>query len=86
MWNWFSLDYFYYPVSAVLWFWYKTFGLIFGPAEFVTWMLAVIFLVVTVRSLIHWPYLVSVRTRKQWRELQPVIDAAEAKTARTASG
>ena len=34
MFNWFSLDYIYYPVSGIMWLWYKLFGLFLGPANF----------------------------------------------------
>lgn len=44
------LDFIYYPISAVLWFWHKVFGFVLGPDSGLSWALAIIFLVVTIRS------------------------------------
>ena len=41
MFNWFSLDYIYYPVSGIMWLWYKLFALILGPNNFFAWALTV---------------------------------------------
>ena len=48
--NWFSLDIIYYPVSAIMWAWYKLFGLLLGPSNFFAWGLSVMFLVFTALS------------------------------------
>ena len=53
MFNWFSLDYVYYPVSGIMWLWYKLFGLILGPSNFFTWALSVMFLVFTLRAVLY---------------------------------
>lgn len=37
------LDFVYYPVSAVLWFWHRVFGFVLGPDNGVAWALAVVF-------------------------------------------
>ncbi|MBJ7465739.1 MAG: membrane protein insertase YidC, partial [Mycolicibacterium sp.] len=37
MFNWFSLDIIYYPVSAIMWVWYKAFAFILGPTNFFAW-------------------------------------------------
>ena len=34
MFNWFSLDYVYYPVSGIMWLWHKLFGALLGPSNF----------------------------------------------------
>ncbi len=41
------LDFVCYPVSAILWLWHTAFAFVFGPASGVSWVLAVIFLVLT---------------------------------------
>ncbi len=33
MFSWFSLDIIYYPVSAIMWVWYKAFAFLLGPDE-----------------------------------------------------
>ena len=39
--NFFSLDIIYYPVSAIMWVWYKAFAFILGPSNFFAWALSV---------------------------------------------
>ena len=43
----FSLDFVYYPVSWIMWVWYKLFAAALGPSNFFAWALAVMFLVFT---------------------------------------
>ncbi|MDN5723992.1 MAG: membrane protein insertase YidC, partial [Corynebacterium sp.] len=31
------LDFIYYPISAVLWFWHKVFGFVLGPDSGLSW-------------------------------------------------
>ena len=39
-----SLDYIYYPVSGIMWVWHKVFGSFLGPDSALTWVLSVVFL------------------------------------------
>ncbi|GAB08579.1 putative OxaA family protein [Gordonia araii NBRC 100433] len=66
-----SLDFLYYPVSALLWFWHKVFGLVFGPDSGWSWMLAVFGLVATVRLLFIPMQIRMKRTIMRMKELQP---------------
>ena len=77
----FSLDYFYYPVSAIMWLWYKAFSAVpgLGPASFFTWTLAVMFLVFTLRAILYNPFVRQIRTTRQMQELQPQIKALQKK-------
>jgi len=77
----FSLDYFYYPVSAIMWLWYKAFAAVpgLGPASFFTWTLAVMFLVFTLRAILYNPFVRQIRTTRQMQELQPQIKALQKK-------
>lgn len=77
--NWFSLDIVYYPVSAIMWLWYKAFGFLLGPSSFFTWALAVVFLVFTLRALLYKPFVRQIRTTRQMQELQPQIKALQKK-------
>ncbi len=81
MFDWFSLDVFYYPVSAIMWLWYKAFSLIpgLGPTNFFTWALSVMFLVFTLRALLYQPFVRQIRTTRQMQELQPQIKALQKK-------
>ena len=60
--NWFSLDIIYYPVSAIMWVWYKAFSFVLGPENFFAWALAVMFLVFTLRAILYKPFVRQIRT------------------------
>ena len=69
------LDFIYYPVSAILWFWHKVFGAIpfLGPTHGLTWALAVVFLVFTLRALLFKPFVSQVRSMRKMQEFAPQI-------------
>ena len=75
------LDFVYYPVSAILWFWHQAFGSILGPDNGFTWALAVMFLVFTVRLLLLRPAIKQIHTARQMQQLQPQIRALQQKFA-----
>jgi YidC/Oxa1 family membrane protein insertase len=77
--DWFSLDFVYWPVSAIMWVWYKAFAFVLGPSNFFTWMLAVMFLVFTLRAILYKPFVRQIRTTRQMQELQPQIKALQKK-------
>jgi YidC/Oxa1 family membrane protein insertase len=75
------LNFIYYPVSAILWFWHKVFGFIpfLGPAHGVTWALAVVFLVFTLRALLFKPFVSQVRSMRKMQEFAPQIKKLQEK-------
>jgi YidC/Oxa1 family membrane protein insertase len=75
----FSLDIIYYPVSWIMWVWYKLFAALLGPTNFFAWALAVMFLVFTLRALLYKPFVRQIRTTRQMQELQPQIKALQKK-------
>ena len=79
MFNWFSLDIIYYPVSAIMWVWYKVFAFLLGPSNFFAWALSVMFLVFTLRAILYKPFVRQIRTTRQMQELQPQIKALQKK-------
>lgn len=79
MFDWFSLDVIYYPVSGIMWLWYKLFSMILGPTNFFSWALSVMFLVFTLRALLYKPFVKQIRTTRQMQELQPQIKALQKK-------
>ena len=79
MFDWFSLDYIYYPVSGIMWLWYKLFAILLGPNNFFAWALSVMFLVFTLRALLYKPFVRQIRTTRQMQELQPQIKALQKK-------
>ena len=79
MFDWFSLDFIYWPVSAIMWVWYKAFAFILGPTNFFAWALSVMFLVFTLRAILYKPFVRQIRTTRQMQELQPQIKALQKK-------
>ena len=75
----FSLDVVYYPVSWIMWAWYKLFAACLGPSNFFAWALSVMFLVFTLRALLYKPFVRQIRTTRQMQELQPQIKALQKK-------
>ncbi|GAA2334550.1 membrane protein insertase YidC [Saccharopolyspora halophila] len=67
------LDFIYYPVSAILWFWHKVFGFVLDPASGFAWALAVVFLVFTLRALLYKPFVHQVRSMKKMQEFAPMV-------------
>ncbi|SOJ58094.1 Membrane protein insertase YidC [Mycobacterium simulans] len=79
MFDFFSLDFIYYPVSWIMWLWYKLFAFVLGPSNFFAWALSVMFLVFTLRALLYKPFVRQIRTTRQMQELQPQIKALQKK-------
>ncbi|MGE5694478.1 MAG: membrane protein insertase YidC [Candidatus Sericytochromatia bacterium] len=77
----FSLDIIYYPVSAIMWVWYKAFSAVpfLGPSNFFTWALSVMFLVFTLRAILYRPFVKQIRVTRQMQEMQPQIKALQKK-------
>jgi len=75
------LNFIYYPVSAILWFWHKVFGAIpfLGPNSGLTWALAVVFLVFTLRALLFKPFVSQVRSMRKMQEFAPQIKKLQEK-------
>lgn len=73
------LDFIYYPVSAILWFWHKVFGSFLDPASGYAWALSVIFLVFTLRALLFKPFVHQVRSMKKMQDVAPQIRALQEK-------
>ncbi|WP_431957190.1 membrane protein insertase YidC [Nocardia lijiangensis] len=69
------LDVVYYPVSAVLWLWHTAFAALLGNASGLAWVLAVVFLVATLRAAMYPLFLKQVRTQAVVKRLQPQIEA-----------
>jgi YidC/Oxa1 family membrane protein insertase len=73
------LNFIYYPVSAILWFWHKAFGFVFGDASGTAWALAVVFLVFTLRALLYKPFVHQVRSMRKMQEFAPEIQRLKKK-------
>jgi YidC/Oxa1 family membrane protein insertase len=73
------LNFVYYPVSAIMWFWHKVFGYVFGEASGVAWALAVVFLVFSLRALLYKPFVHQVRSMRKMQEFAPEMQKLRAK-------
>ncbi|WP_433784583.1 membrane protein insertase YidC [Actinomycetospora sp. CA-101289] len=73
------LNFIYYPVSAIMWFWHEVFGFVLGPANGFGWALSVIFLVFTLRALLIKPFISQVRSMRKMQEFQPQIKKLQEK-------
>lgn len=73
------LNFVYYPISAVLWFWHKVFSLVLDPASGVAWALSIIFLVFSIRILLVKPMANQLRSSRKMAEFQPKMQALQAK-------
>jgi YidC/Oxa1 family membrane protein insertase len=73
------LNFIYYPVSGILWFWHKVFGYVFGAGSGFTWALAVVFLVFTLRAVLFKPFVSQVRSMRKMQEFAPEIQKLKKK-------
>ena len=69
--NFFSLDYFYYPVSGIMWVWHKIFGSFMGASNAWAWVLSVVFLVFTLRIVLFKPFLKQMDSQLKMQAIQP---------------
>lgn len=74
-------DVFLYPVSAVLWFWHLIFSTLLGPGG-TAWVLAVVFLVFTIRALLVRPALSQLRASRRAQKLAPQVQKIREKYRR----
>ncbi len=73
------LNFVYWPISAVLWFWHKIFGFIFSPDSGIAWILSIIFLTFTIRVLLVKPMVNQMRSMRRMQEMQPKLQELRAK-------
>lgn len=65
------LDVLYYPVSGLMWLWHQLFGALLGPTTGLSWALAVVLLVLTVRAVLVRPALRQMRSARRTQVLAP---------------
>ncbi|WP_257181703.1 membrane protein insertase YidC [Corynebacterium cystitidis] len=73
------LNFIYWPISAVLWFWHKVFGFVFDESSGISWILAIMFLTFTIRILLVKPTVNQLRSGRKMQELQPQMQAIREK-------
>ncbi|AKK07377.1 preprotein translocase subunit [Corynebacterium mustelae] len=65
------LNFIYWPISAILWFWHKVVSLVLNPDSGLSWVLAIVLLTVTIRVLLVRPTIKQMRSMRKMQELQP---------------
>ena len=73
------LNFIYYPISAILWFWHQAMGLIMDPASGISWVLVIILLVATIRILLFRPMMKQQRSAMKMQKMQPRMQEIRAK-------
>jgi YidC/Oxa1 family membrane protein insertase len=71
------LAFVYYPVSAVLWAWHNALAAALGPSSALSWVLAVVLLVITLRAVLVVPFLKQARFQQAMLRLRPQIAAIQ---------
>lgn len=77
-------NFIYYPVSGILWVWHKVFGFLLGDSPLgggISWGLAIVFLVFTLRLILFKPFVHQVRSMRKMAEFQPEIKKLQKKYA-----
>ncbi len=70
----FSLDYIYYPVSGIMWVWHKVFAAILpGDNNAWAWVLSVVFLVFTLRSILFKPFMGQMNSQMKMQAVAPEL-------------
>lgn len=77
--NFWSLDYVYYPISGILWIWHKIFGYFLGYSNAWSWVLSVMFLVFTLRAVMFKPFMKQMDSSLAMQALQPEMKRLRAK-------
>lgn len=73
------LNFVYWPISAILWLWHKAAGLFLDLSSGISWALAIILLVVTIRILLFKPMLNQQRSAIKMQQLAPEMQAIKEK-------
>ncbi|MCS4490457.1 membrane protein insertase YidC [Corynebacterium sp. ES2794-CONJ1] len=65
------LNFIYWPISAILWFWHKALSFVLNPDSGLSWVLAIVLLTFTIRMLLVRPTLKQMRSMRKMQEMQP---------------
>nr|WP_231375937.1 membrane protein insertase YidC [Corynebacterium aquatimens] len=73
------MNFIYWPISAVLWFWHKVVGLVLSPDSGLSWILAIVLLTCTLRVFLVKPMVNQLRSGRKMQEMQPKMQEIRAK-------
>lgn len=73
------LNFIYWPISAILWFWHKAFSFVLDPDSGISWVLAIIFLTFTIKALLFRPTMNQLRSGRKMQDMQPKMQEIRTK-------
>lgn len=73
------LNFVYWPISAVLWFWHWLLSFVLSPDWGGTWILAIVLLTWTIKALLVKPTINQLRSGRKMQEIQPKIQEIRSK-------
>ncbi|ANE09734.1 membrane protein insertase YidC [Corynebacterium glutamicum] len=73
------LNFIYWPISAILWFWHKAFSFVLSPDSGITWALSIMFLTFTVRMVLVKPMVNTMRSQRKMQDMAPKMQAIREK-------
>lgn len=73
------LNFIYWPISAVLWFWHWLLSFVLNPDWGITWLLAIVLLTWTIKALLVQPTITQIRSSRRMAEIQPKIQELRTK-------
>ncbi len=75
------LNFIYWPISAILWFWHWIIGFVLNPDWGLTWILAIVLLTWTIKALLVKPTINQLRSARVMQEMQPKMQEIRTKYA-----
>lgn len=69
----FNLNWIYSAISWILLKWHQLWGAVFGDRSDISWVLAIVFLVLTVRAVLFPVFVKQIKSQRKMQELQPRI-------------
>ena len=69
------LNFIYWPISAIMWFWREALSLVMDPHAGVTWLLSIVLLTWTIKALLVWPTVKQIRSGQKTAKLAPQMKA-----------
>lgn len=75
------LNFVYWPISAILWFWHWLLSFVLNPAWGITWILSIVLLTWTIKAIMVKPTINQLRSSRKMQEIQPKLQEIRTKYA-----
>ena len=73
------MNFIYWPISAILWFWREVLSFVMNEDSGFTWILAIVLMTFTLKALLVKPTINQMRSSRKMQEIQPKIQAVREK-------